>query len=126
MNFLKRVNSIQSRAAHRWGQQYSQSLSQRFQSVLDSGVPEKCGPSDALSFLIEDYGGVEDGEKRDRWYKRKLETLVYVITKFQPRFMDSAHHVPMWVPSCPRKTATAIVKASPNTVGVYVLGGGVP
>lgn len=74
--------------------------------------------------MVEDYGGVGDGEKGVRWYKRKLETLFYVLIKFLPRFMDSAYHVPMWIPSCPRKTATAIVKASPSTVGVCVGGWG--
>lgn len=73
--------------------------------------------------MVEDYGGVEAGEKRVRWYKRELETLFYVI-KFLPQFMDSAYLVPMWVPSCLRKTATAIVKASPSTVGVCVGGWG--
>jgi hypothetical protein len=36
---------------------------------------------------------VEDGEKRVRWYKRKLETLFYVF-KFLPQFMDSALSCP--------------------------------
>ena len=52
---------------------------------------------------------------------------------WKPNFMSSKiclnlctqlYHVPMWVHSCPRKTATAIVKASPSTVGVCVGGWG--
>lgn len=81
--------------------------------------PKKCGPSEALSFLVEDYGGVEDGEKRVRWYKRKLGTLFYVI-KFLPQFMDSAYHVPVWVPFLPKETLHR------QAQWVCVLGGGVP